>query len=113
MTHLFRGNSQGEILDADGKVAGRIVPVTALDWLHGEGEDFECPTELYFRGAPPAYWWRSVFRQKAAADWSSVAVRVPEPQIDKRIFDTEDQKAAWTDGWLSAIFALDAILGAK
>ncbi|MCL6710476.1 hypothetical protein M8R20_46140 [Pseudomonas sp. R2.Fl] len=43
-----------------------LVPREALDWLNGEGEEgFECPPGRYFRGEPPRYWWRSVFREKA------------------------------------------------
>lgn len=41
-----------------------LVRREAIDWLNGEG-DFECPPDRYFRGAPPRYWWRSVFREKA------------------------------------------------
>ena len=43
MTHLIRATSAGEILDASGRVVARVVPVDALEWLHGEGEEFECP----------------------------------------------------------------------
>lgn len=43
-----------------------MVPRSAIDWLNGEGpEGFECPPDRYFRGEPPRYWWRSVFREKA------------------------------------------------
>ena len=41
-----------------------LVRKEAIDWLNGES-DFECPPDRYFRGAPPKYWWRSVFREKA------------------------------------------------
>lgn len=41
-----------------------LVRKEAIDWLNGES-DFECPPDRYFRGQPPRYWWRSVFREKA------------------------------------------------
>lgn len=41
-----------------------LVRQEAIDWLNGES-DFECPPDRYFRGEPPRYWWRSVFREKA------------------------------------------------
>jgi rubrerythrin len=41
-----------------------LVRKEAIDWLNGES-DFECPRDRYFRGEPPKYWWRSVFREKA------------------------------------------------
>lgn len=44
-----------------------LVPASALRWLFGEEGEFECPPEKYFRGKPPAYWWRSVLREKLAA----------------------------------------------
>lgn len=43
-----------------------MVRKEAIDWLNGETEEgFECPPDRYFRGEPPRYWWRSVFREKA------------------------------------------------
>ena len=43
-----------------------LVRKEAIDWLNGETEEgFECPPDRYFRGEPPRYWWRSVFREKA------------------------------------------------
>lgn len=45
----------------------RMVPESALQWLFGEVGAFECPPERYFRGKPPAFWWRSVFRELIAA----------------------------------------------
>ena len=112
-THLFRGNDKGEILDADGKVVGRIVPVEPTEAMNTNGASaYENALDDGARWQRAAMYCYRAMLSAAPADWSSVAVRVPEPQIDKRIFDTEDQKAAWTDGWLSAIFALDAIKGA-
>lgn len=49
------------------------VPESALKWLFGEEGEFECPPEKYFRGKPPAYWWRSVFREKLSAAPASPA----------------------------------------
>lgn len=43
------------------------IPRSALRWLFGEEGEFECPARLYFRGKPPGYWWRTVFREKIAA----------------------------------------------
>lgn len=52
-------------LAQQGKAEGFVlVRKEAIDWLNGES-DFECPPERYFRGEPPRYWWRSVFREKA------------------------------------------------
>lgn len=44
-----------------------VVPESALKWLLGDEGNFECPPENYFRGKPPAYWWRSVFRKLISA----------------------------------------------
>lgn len=48
-----------------GEQTHTLVPDSALRWLFGEEGEFECPPEKYFRGKPPGYWWRSVFREKA------------------------------------------------
>ena len=50
-----------------------MVPESALRWLNGEEGDFICPPENYFRGKPPAYWWRSEFRKRLSA--ASAGVR--------------------------------------
>ena len=44
-----------------------LIPNSALAWLNGEGDDFECPPDLYFRGKEPRYWWRSEFKRRIAA----------------------------------------------
>lgn len=43
-----------------------LVRKEAIDWLNGESGEFVCPPDRYFRGEPAPYWWRSVFRDKAA-----------------------------------------------
>jgi hypothetical protein len=50
-----------EAAPVDGMV---LIRREAIDWLNGES-DFKCPPDRYFRGEAPAYWWRSVFREKA------------------------------------------------
>ena len=105
MTLLLRANSQGEILDADGKVTHVLVRKEAIDWLNGES-DFECPPERYFRGKPPRYWWRSVFRDKAGlsaatVNLSAVAVKVA-PCHDLRCH------GEFRRGWNAALDALGA-----
>lgn len=89
-----------------------MVPAGPTEAMQNAGREYEAEHYVY-DVAPDVHAIYQAMLSAAATDWSAHAVRVPEPQIDKRIFDTEDQKAAWTDGWLSAIFALDAILGAK
>lgn len=84
MTILYRGNESGEILDADGKVIGRVVPPTptvescdAMLMAIGRGFDHASPTA---RGnAVYAAYIRAV--AAATLDLSAAAVRVPE-QID-------------------------------
>lgn len=50
MTHLYRGNSQGEILDADGKVVGRIVPPEATyEQWSGLARDFMMGLDMGYR----------------------------------------------------------------
>lgn len=44
-----------------------LVPESALRWLFGEEGRFECPPDRYFRGSPPPFWWRGVFRDLMAA----------------------------------------------
>lgn len=51
-------------LPGDGWV---MVPKSALEWLDGMGEDFECPPDLYFNGKPAPYWWGEEFRRRATA----------------------------------------------
>lgn len=64
------GNVRAELralaarLPGDGWV---MVPKSALEWLDGMGEDFECPPDLYFNGKPAPYWWREEFRRRATA----------------------------------------------
>lgn len=113
-THLFRGTPSGEILDADGRVVGIIIKPGAMEWLNGEG-DFECPPERYFRGAPPKYWWRTVFREKAGrqveSDWSQHAARVPErSKVPPFGWLPDDGGEVWAEGFNAC---LDAIKGAK
>lgn len=43
-----------------------MVPRSALRWLFGEEGEFVCPESRYFRGKPPTYWWRGVFRELIA-----------------------------------------------
>lgn len=62
---------QAEVRVPDGYV---LVPESALRWLFGEEDAFECPPEKYFRGKPPAYLWRSMFLDMLAA--------APKPQED-------------------------------
>lgn len=140
MTHLYRGNSQGEILDADGKVVGRIVPVTdgdnaqdsgarvlrevyALceatgDECHGKDSGFNRGRAYEAKGIARGIgaWYQAEFcgatfrgePSAAPADWSSVAVRVPE----RKAYSSGDGPTTRTMAlaWNSA---LDAIMGAK
>lgn len=101
-THLFRGNERGEILDASGKVVGRIVPVepteamvtAARETFGPHTEDTESDYLRIMRNGLSA----------APTDWSSVAVRVPEriksPPTDARML------TAFRDGWNAALDAI-------
>jgi len=120
-THLFRGNAQGEILDASGQVVGRIVPPNATkEWvaayLSANGEYWRIqdaqalPPMKWRKGTPAeatAYGYEAAL-SAAPADWSSVAVRVPE----RKAYSSGDGPTTRTMAlaWNSA---LDAIMGAK
>lgn len=94
-TYLLRGNDKGEILDADGKVVGRVVPVepVASLWLqHGEIVNaFPHPP------SDPRQWdYDGHFRSKgyskeplyraATLDLAGVAVKVPSTHGFNGIF---------------------------
>lgn len=99
-THLYRGNAAGEILDADGTVAGRIVPVEPTPEMANAPS-----TVIQSYGAKLIY---QRMLSAAPADWSEHAVRVPERQPPTKHKDT--QLDAAIHGWNSC---LDAIKGAK
>lgn len=42
----------------------------------------------------------------AAIDLSGLPRVPPDPEIDRRIFASQEHQFAWTDGWLSALIAL-------
>lgn len=108
-THLFRGNASGEILDADGKVAGRIVPVEPTEAMMERGfHAFIAAHDIAFcQNEPTAPIYKHML-SAAPADWSEHAVRVPERQPPTKHKDT--QLDAAIHGWNSC---LDAIKGAK
>lgn len=94
-THLFRGNSAGEILDADGKVVGRIVPpepteAMALAALKVRLQDRSINGVSQYHAMLSA----------TPADWAQHAVRVPETTGFDGLFAAGMQHA------------LDAIMGA-
>lgn len=78
-THLYRGNSQGEILDASGKVVGRIVPVEPTEAMTERGfHAFIAAHDIAFRQNEPTAPIYKHMLSAAPTDWSGVAVRVPE-----------------------------------
>ena len=76
MPILIRVNERGEVLDADGKVVGRVVPVELTDvmlsrmWLAVAGSIVRDHSAM-------RYTW-STLLSVAPADWSHVAVQLPE-----------------------------------
>ncbi len=65
---LGRLEAERAALSTPAVPAGHVlVPESALRWLFGEEGRFECPPNRYFRGKPPAFWWRGVFRDLLAA----------------------------------------------
>ena len=103
MTHLYRGNDKGEILDASGQVVGRIVPPEPTRDMHVAAGQSRLGKPGKILG--PAY---TAMLSAAPADWSEHAVRVPERQPPTKHKDT--QLDAAIHGWNSC---LDAIKGAK
>lgn len=108
-THLFRGNDKGEILDADGRVVGRIVPVEASESMCKAAVIFANGSAVYKNVAAAALRIEeSIYAETyeailsaAPTDWSGVAVQVPE-------------RVACGDYWdVGFNAALDAITGAK
>lgn len=59
-----------------------MVPRSALRWLFGEEGEFVCPESRYFRGKPPTYWWRGVFREL-------IQSAQPEPPLSMSMFATK------------------------
>lgn len=105
MTRLFRGNSQGEILDADGRVVGRIVPVEATD------EQLDACKRATWIGANYACIAYDAMLSAAPADWTSVAVRVPErSKVPPFGWLPDDGGEVWAEGFNAC---LGAIKGAK
>lgn len=86
---------EGEAVAPDGWV---LVRREAIDWLNGES-DFECPPDRYFRGKPPRYWWRSVFREKAGLDEAALAVNAtpcsPGIRVDAPLDVFDGPNGAW------------------
>lgn len=89
-----------------------LVKKDAITWLNGEGS-FECPPERYFRGEPPRYWWRSVFRDKAALSAAALDLSglpgVPESRTqteDERYHPDAHYECGLTDGWNEALDAI-------
>jgi len=105
MTHLFRGTPSGTIIDADGKVVGRIVPPEPTPTMVVAAmADTGCATwEIQ-----AAY---RTMLSAAPADWSGVAVRVPErSKVPPFGWLPDDGGEVWAEGFNEA---LDAIMGAK
>jgi len=102
-TYLYRGNSQGEILDADGRVVGRIVPPEPTRDMHVAAGQSRLGKPGKILG--PAY---TAMLSAAPADWSEHAVRVPKRiSVDAPTFKEVRLRA---EGFNEA---LDAIMGAK
>jgi len=126
-THLFRGNEKGEILDADGKVVGRIVPVEPTEAMTERGfHAFIAAHDIAFRQNEPTAPIYKHMLSAAPTDWSQHAVRVPERERveestddDLNPIETPDtypidqfgigDSEIWRYGWNAA---LDAIIGA-
>lgn len=103
-THLYRGNERGEILDADGRVVGRIVPVEPIEKMNTNGASaYENALDDGARLQRAAMYCYRAMLSAAPTDWSSVAVRVPERVSDE---DRDEWAIAHNN-------VLDAIQGAK
>lgn len=105
MTHLFRGTLQGEILDTDGKVVGRIVPVEPTEEmiranLDCQDYDPEDPAES------EVYCLYRAMLSAAPTDWSAVAVKLPE-----RVSD--EDRDEWAIAHNNVLDEIDEIIGAK
>lgn len=82
VTIFYRGNESGEILDADGKVIGRVVPVEPVVWaspnvipLTGMRDNFPCiltPFKCEANTVPLLF--------AATVDIAAAAVRVPSTE---------------------------------
>lgn len=106
-THLFRGNAAGEILDDQGKVVGRIVPVEPTEAMTERGfHAFIAAHDIAFRQNEPTAPIYKHMLSAAPADWSAHAVRVPERV--KRA--DNDWHPLAQDAWNAA---LDAIMGGR
>lgn len=140
MTHLYRGNDKGEILDADGKVVGRIVPVTdgdnaqdsgarvlrevyALceatgDECHGKDSGFNRGRAYEAKGIARGIgaWYQAEFcgatfrGEPSAAPADWISVAVRVPERQPPTKHKDTQLDAAIHGWNSC---LDAIMGAK
>jgi hypothetical protein len=99
-THLFRGNDKGEILDASGKVVGRIVPVElptqTSDAIREASDSY--PYKPFPDGEKLGYMQVSIIHRTmlsaAPTDWSGVAVQVPERRTPMR-FDRGCDDQGW------------------
>lgn len=105
MTHLLRANEKGDILDADGKVVGRVVPVepTEAQVISGTnavigGFESDKPSPLI------AYCTYLEMLSAAAIDLAGVAVKIPSTygwQSKGMEYDL-----GYKDGFTAAIDAL-------
>jgi len=111
---LVRANMRtGEILDASGKVVGRIVPVEPTDEHCAKAVCIARVWPMDVVNVPREFidiirMYNRAMLSAAPTDWSGVAVRVPESQPPTKHKDT--QLDAAIHGWNSC---LDAIKGAK
>lgn len=90
-THLLRANERGEILDAEGRVVGKVVPVEATaewvrNYLNANNEYWRiqdaqaCPPMRWRKGTPEeatAYAYESAMLAAATLDLSGAVVKVP------------------------------------
>lgn len=104
-TYLYRGNDKGEILDASGKIVGRLVPVEPTDEHCAKAVCIARVWPMDVVNVPREFidiirMYNRAMLSAAPADWSSVAVRVPERDTRYPI------PRFWNE-------CLDAIMGAK
>ncbi len=106
MTILYRGTPTGEILDADGRVIGKVVPVEPVAWaspnvipLTGMRDNFPCiltPFKCEANTVP--------LLSAATLDLSGAVVRVPERAVSgPHASETTKMQNSWWNACLDAL----------
>ncbi len=111
MTILYRGTPTGEILDANGRVIGKVVPVepqrTMLNAaIDAHGHKLCEISRLGFRMSPQMMFEKSYSAMLAAAtlDLSGAVVRVPKRQL--ATVHKESHLGHAIDSWNACLDAL-------